>query len=171
MKLDEYQSNAKAIAIYPGELVYPALGLCGEVGELIHAISHDAEEVVKEAGDVLWYIANVASDAGLVLSEVVGRKTFPKDIDCWRLSTTKCDLSIQAGVVAEHVKKTLRDDAGVLCDKRRKGIKKDLKEIVDLLAKVCGFENTTLEDCAEKNIAKLLSRQERGKLTGDGDDR
>jgi hypothetical protein len=73
--------------------------------------------------------------------------------------------------VAEHVKKTLRDDAGVLCDKRRKGIKKDLKEIVDLLAKVCGFENTTLEDCAEKNIAKLLSRQERGKLTGDGDDR
>jgi hypothetical protein len=172
VKLIEYQTKAQATAIYPSPLIYPSLGLCGEIGELIQAVTEDSGQQEKEAGDVLWYIANTAADAGLSLDEVAGRKTFPGEPKGdWKLSVVLCDLSIQAGVVAEHVKKTVRDDAGVLCDKRRAGIRLALKKIIFSLTCICEYEMTTLEECAKKNIAKLLSRQERGKLTGDGDDR
>lgn len=175
MKLNEYQSGAKETAIYPGELVYPALGLCGEIGELFDAMDKGVwEEIPKEIGDVLWYVANVAADADLTLSEVMGRKTFPNNK---KLTYAESNIAIKeivfmGGVVAENVKKTLRDDAGVLCEKRRKNIKVALKDIVINLVTI-GWDycEDQLEDIAKANIEKLLSRQERGKLTGDGDNR
>ena len=174
MNLDEYQSNAKTTAIYPGELVYPALGLCGEISELLSAIEV-GDEIPKEVGDVLWYVANVAADAGLTLSEVMGRKTFPSYN---RIIYANSDHIIDAiilagGVVAENVKKTLRDNEGKLCDRRRTNIKKALKIIVRELNLLCWTvcDSVQLERCAKDNIAKLQSRQERGKLTGDGDNR
>jgi hypothetical protein len=175
VKLNEYQSGAKETAIYPGELVYPALGLCGEIGELFDAMDKGVwEEIPKEIGDVLWYVANVAADADLTLSEVMGRKTFPNNK---KLTYAESNIAIKeivfmGGVVAENVKKTLRDDAGVLCEKRRKNIKVALKDIVINLVTI-GWDycEDQLEDIAKANIEKLLSRQERGKLTGDGDNR
>jgi NTP pyrophosphatase (non-canonical NTP hydrolase) len=105
VKLLEYQTGAKATAIYPSPLIYPALGLCGEIGELIQAVVDDSGQQTKEAGDVLWYIANTAADADLALDDVAGRKTFPKEPKGgWKISQVLCDLSIQAGIVAEHVK-------------------------------------------------------------------
>ncbi len=41
LQLNKYQSGAVSTAIYPGTMVYPALGLCGEVGELIAAVTED----------------------------------------------------------------------------------------------------------------------------------
>ncbi len=176
MKLNEYQTGAKATAIYPGELIYPALGLCGEIGELCQASDYgDEEEIKKEIGDVLWYVANVASDSGLKLSEIMRRKTFPTTDKIWFAHGDYAldGIILAGGVIAENVKKTLRDDAGVLCENRRRNIKKALKEIVTHLNLVCWdcCSEVQLEDCAKANIAKLQSRQERGKLTGDGDDR
>lgn len=175
VKLNEYQSGAKETAIYPGELIYPALGLCGEIGELFVAVvDGNDEEIPKEIGDVLWYVANVAADAGLTLSEVMGRKMFPNNKT---LIYANDDIAIEAvviagGVIAENVKKTLRDDAGVLCTRRRKNIKEALKDIVVNLNTICWARcEDQLEDLAKANIEKLLSRQERGKLTGDGDNR
>jgi len=174
MKLDEYQSSAKTTAIYPGELIYPALGLCGEIGELLNAIGC-GDEIPKEVGDVLWYVANVAADAGLTLSEVMGQKTFPNHLS---INYANDDLIIDAiilagGEVAENVKKTLRDDEGKLCDRRRTNIKKALKIIVRELNLLCWStrDRVQLVRCAKDNIAKLQSRQSRGKLTGDGDNR
>jgi NTP pyrophosphatase (non-canonical NTP hydrolase) len=74
MRLDTYQNEAVKLAVYPGELSYPTLGLCGETGELLEAVSVNSRlNVLKEIGDILWYIANVANDAGLKLSEVCDR--------------------------------------------------------------------------------------------------
>ena len=85
MNFQEYQESARKTAIYPqlgNNLWYPALGLCGEAGEVAEKIkklhrdsngvvSYDKRlEIKKELGDVLWYISNLASELGLSLEEV-----------------------------------------------------------------------------------------------------
>lgn len=89
MQLSEYQQQASTTMAYPlvgSNLVYPALGLAGETGEVVehikkayrktgdtwcHGIDRDA--LGAELGDVLWYVAAIATEAGLDLSEIAGR--------------------------------------------------------------------------------------------------
>lgn len=81
--LDLYQSEAKTTAIYPKDraLEYLALKLCGESGEVAEKIGKcirdskpiDDQDLIKELGDVLWYIANLADHLGYDLSEVAER--------------------------------------------------------------------------------------------------
>lgn len=85
MKLSEYQVLSRETAIYPtlgAKIVYPALGLAGEAGEVVEKIKklvRDTDgtitlkfqtDLAKELGDVLWYVAQVATEAGLTLEEV-----------------------------------------------------------------------------------------------------
>ncbi len=82
MELSDYQAASRATAIYPGagaNLTYPALGLCGEAGECAEKVKKalrddggvltDArrEALASELGDVLWYLAQLATEAGLDL--------------------------------------------------------------------------------------------------------
>ena len=82
MELSEYQERSRATAVYPdagSNLTYPALGLCGEAGEAAEkvkkAIRDDGGELTPERraalaaelGDVLWYVAQLATEAGLDL--------------------------------------------------------------------------------------------------------
>lgn len=171
MKLDEYQELAVSTAIYPGTLAYPTLGLCGEAGELSGAWLDDRyDDVQKETGDVLWYVANVADDAGLLLSEVCGRKTFriPHGYNVFEAFQ---DLQVQCGKVAENVKKAIRDNDGVLTDARKSAVSVALYGIMRCLASVALSQGFSLHEAAKDNIAKLMSRKERGTLKGDGDDR
>lgn len=78
MKFNEYQSAAEETAIYPREhaVIYPALGLAGEAGEVAEKVKKwlrdgniDAGELHKEIGDVLWYIAALCSDLQDVFGE------------------------------------------------------------------------------------------------------
>lgn len=82
MTLNEYQQKALETAIYPTPIVYPALGLCGESGEVANKVkkvirdnnsefTNDKKaEIAKEIGDVLWYCATLANDLGYTLEEV-----------------------------------------------------------------------------------------------------
>ena len=79
MTFNEYQENASKTAIYPEQfkLVYPALGLAGEAGEVAEKVKKhirdgvlDVDAVKKEMGDVLWYLAALASDLGIELEDV-----------------------------------------------------------------------------------------------------
>jgi NTP pyrophosphatase (non-canonical NTP hydrolase) len=55
-----------------------SLGVAGEAGEvadymkkvLFHLIPLDREKLIKELGDVMWYVACLASKEGIPLSEV-----------------------------------------------------------------------------------------------------
>jgi len=89
---DHYQEQcASEFAFYPGMLVYPAMGLAGEAGEVVekvkklirddempldenfHTSDIDAEkrlEIAKELGDVLFYVAMIADDIDYTLSEI-----------------------------------------------------------------------------------------------------
>ncbi|MDR0975386.1 MAG: nucleoside triphosphate pyrophosphohydrolase family protein [Christensenellaceae bacterium] len=60
------------------EIVYYALGLAGETGEVVeHIKKHyrdgreiDKEAIKKELGDVLWYIAGFSHVLGFDMSEI-----------------------------------------------------------------------------------------------------
>jgi NTP pyrophosphatase (non-canonical NTP hydrolase) len=77
----------------------------------------------------------------------------------------------EAGEVAEKVKKTLRDDGGVLSDERRDALARELGDVLWYLSQLATEAGLDLEEIAAENLDKLLSRQERGVLRGSGDDR
>lgn len=79
LSLNYYQSQAYSLAKYPRKhaIVYPALGLAGESGEVAEKIkkwlrddTFDLDAIKKELGDVLWYIASLSADLGLTLEDV-----------------------------------------------------------------------------------------------------
>jgi NTP pyrophosphatase (non-canonical NTP hydrolase) len=80
-------------------------------------------------------------------------------------------LNGEAGEVAEKVKKIYRDDDGEITEKRRKAIKKELGDCLWYLSQVATDLDLSLDNVAAENIKKLLDRQKRGALHGDGDDR
>lgn len=88
MTLNEFQDRASVTALYPNagnNLLYPVLGLCGETGEVAEKVKKmirdDAgiltderkELMVKELGDVLWYVSQVARELGVTLDDVAQR--------------------------------------------------------------------------------------------------
>ena len=82
--LDMYQKVALTTAIYPREqaIIYPTLGLTGEAGEVANKVkkiirdgtdktSEDMVQAISsEIGDCLWYIAVLADDVGIKLSDI-----------------------------------------------------------------------------------------------------
>jgi NTP pyrophosphatase (non-canonical NTP hydrolase) len=85
MRISEYQELSRRTATYPdaGEnIIYPTLGLAGEAGEVAEKVKKllrdDAgvlsderrEALAGELGDVLWYAAQVATEAGLDLEAI-----------------------------------------------------------------------------------------------------
>ena len=80
-------------------------------------------------------------------------------------------LANEAGEVAGKIKKIFRDKAGVFGDAERDALKGELGDVLWYLAQVATELDLTLDEIATANIAKLRSRQERGKLGGDGDNR
>ncbi len=88
MTLDDYQQGALRTARYPdaARVLYPTLKLAGEAGEVAEKLGklmRDAgwapgepldpaqrNALVKELGDVLWYVAVLARDLDVPLEEV-----------------------------------------------------------------------------------------------------
>lgn len=77
----------------------------------------------------------------------------------------------EAGEVAEKIKKTLRDDAGVLTDERRDALAAELGDVLWYVAQVATEAGIDLAAAARANLDKLRSRQQRGVLGGSGDAR
>lgn len=87
MNLNEYQNKAIKTAIYPGQnsfagIMYCTLKLNGEAGEVAEKVGkilrddnglindNKRENLIKELGDVLWYIANLANELSISLDDV-----------------------------------------------------------------------------------------------------
>lgn len=88
-----------------------------------------------------------------------------------RLAYTTLGLNGEAGEVAEHIKKALRDDDGELTDERRAKITKELGDVLWYLAQTATEIGVPLSEIAAENVAKLASRSARGVLNGAGSDR
>ncbi len=80
-------------------------------------------------------------------------------------------LAGEAGEVCEHFKKALRDDGGVLTDERRQAVAKELGDVLWYVAAIATELGLSLGEVGQGNLEKLLSRQRRGVIKGDGDDR
>jgi NTP pyrophosphatase (non-canonical NTP hydrolase) len=85
MRLSEFQRASRRTATYPAagdNLVYPTLGLAGEAGEVAEKVKKLLRDdggvlgeerragLAAELGDVLWYVAQVATEAGLDLDAI-----------------------------------------------------------------------------------------------------
>lgn len=85
MEFNEYQLKAIDTAIYPNmesNPYYPTMGLVGEAGEIANKVKkimrdkggvideQTREDIQKELGDVLWYVAMVAFEFNLDLEDI-----------------------------------------------------------------------------------------------------
>ena len=77
----------------------------------------------------------------------------------------------EAGEVAEKVKKIYRDHGGVVSDAHRDDIKKELGDVLWYVAQLAHELGLSLSDVAKSNLEKLMSRKDRGTISGSGDDR
>ena len=85
MNVNDYQKEAMTLlnpALTEKEVLMNALmGLCGESGEAIDLMKKhlyqghdlDKEKLVKELGDIAWYLAEAATGLNIDLSEVLQR--------------------------------------------------------------------------------------------------
>jgi NTP pyrophosphatase (non-canonical NTP hydrolase) len=80
-------------------------------------------------------------------------------------------LAGEAGEVAEHAKKAIRDDGGSVSDMRRAAIARELGDVLWYVAQLASELGLDLDTIASENLEKLFSRQHRGVLSGSGDDR
>ena len=81
MTLSSYQKAAAGTAIYETQhaIIYPALGLAGEAGEVAEKIKKmlrdsnriSSDEIVKELGDVVFYATAIANYFNSDLTEVL----------------------------------------------------------------------------------------------------
>jgi NTP pyrophosphatase (non-canonical NTP hydrolase) len=86
--MNEYQADAATTAIYKWKVIYPALGLANEAGEVLGKLKklirdndvrfdgnskitdQQRADLGAELGDVLWYISNLSRDLGLTLNDI-----------------------------------------------------------------------------------------------------
>jgi NTP pyrophosphatase (non-canonical NTP hydrolase) len=80
-------------------------------------------------------------------------------------------LAGEAGEVAEHAKKAIRDDGGAVSDERRAALAKELGDVLWYVSQLASELGLDLDAIAAQNLDKLYSRQRRGVLSGSGDDR
>ena len=92
MHFEDYQKTSRKTALYPGvnnNFIYPTLGLAGETGEVVEKIKklmrndsvtqaseitdEKKNELEKEMGDVLWYLAQLATELGLDLETIASK--------------------------------------------------------------------------------------------------
>jgi NTP pyrophosphatase (non-canonical NTP hydrolase) len=80
-------------------------------------------------------------------------------------------LANEAGEVAGKVKKIFRDKAGMIGATECEALKAELGDVLWYIAQVATELDLRLDDIAAGNLAKLIDRQSRGVIHGEGDDR
>ena len=88
LSMNAYQAEASKTGIYRWKVIYPALGLSNEAGEVLGKIKKlirdkditfneigdlpgaDRAAIADEIGDVLWYCAMLAKDINISLNDV-----------------------------------------------------------------------------------------------------
>ncbi|CAN5185146.1 nucleoside triphosphate pyrophosphohydrolase family protein [soil metagenome] len=77
----------------------------------------------------------------------------------------------EAGEIAEKFKKYIRDLDSDMSKLDVDDMAKELGDVLWYIAVLGDYLGLSMEDIADKNIAKLASRQARGTLKGSGDNR
>lgn len=194
MKVNEYQTKARITANYSPAIIYPALGLGGESGEFAEKINDIVgcieipldikNDIIKELGDCLWYLSNLAFDINFTLEEIACLN-LECNTDGLTFSSYQAMASMNSkyyaksslkymgfvGRVLEDVKKMLRDDGEKLTEKRRLNIAQNLSMCMLCISNLAEMLDFNFEDVALFNLEKVSSRMKRGVISGEGDNR
>lgn len=197
MNLSEYQAKARETAIYTevkeniyptqsSNIIYPALGLVGECGEVAEKIkklirddkgimSPDREiAIAKELGDCCWYLANICCDTNLDLKMIhdmrgssIQQRT--RQFDYYQLIL--CMNRHTTGVVTalEHLYYDSKGNLSAMS--KYTEIPQHMSHILACIEEFARRLNLTLENIYTANLEKLAGRKNRGTLRGDGDNR
>lgn len=163
MTFEEYQKEAVSFRTdTANNEEYLTLGLIAEVGEAAGKLAKrrrdgvfDEKAFVKELGDILWFVANLA--------EYYDRE------NCTKFSAELKDCfeaEVDDERFDEDIMRLLVYWTGFFSDEG--------SHLSDIVFEVGGFAKKygyTLEQVAEINIAKLRDRAARGVIKGNGDER
>ncbi len=190
MNLSEYQKKARTTAICTQindtQIIYPALGLIGECGELadkIKKIIRDdggeitpdrKEGVKKECGDVMWYCANICCEMGsdldvmykmrgYFISQKIKKLPLPRLIFCLHRHAAEAAALLESWYYKDHGSPS---QIG-----RYVGIHNNITHILVCITEIAKKFGYTLEEVCVANMEKLARRKSRGTLHGEGDDR
>jgi NTP pyrophosphatase (non-canonical NTP hydrolase) len=164
--IEEYYIKSRGTAIYPdigNNYSYPLLGLieeCSEVDEKIETGDNSIGNIMKELGDVYWYLSSCCFELKINFLELIKSPI-----------ETKLKLSTEASKIAGYLKKIIRDDDGILVDEKKEKIILSLKKIVYIVNRYESEYRISKLDIMNTNLEKLFSRKSRGVLKGSGDNR
>jgi hypothetical protein len=192
---NDYQDFTATTALYPTQVEreYLALGLCSEAGEIAELdatdiavdedITRTVDEMVKELGDCMWYVARLAAFYQWPLYDLVLHARLLADmLEKSAMSTLPdCVLGLcaSAGSAAGVIKKQLRDGASYSGEKMQQEADKLRGALVAHVAAVVAIarmlavirSGVDLEHILERNRIKLTGRKERGTIRGEGNER
>lgn len=180
MNFETYQIESRKTAQYPNvgqNFIYPSLGLMGEFGELAEKIKKSMRDdngivtesrrndIIKESGDVLWYIFNLASELGIKIE------------NCH--PTVIVDTSLEGFIfeIYHYLYKVIYQiDCMRLSEKTINehpinSIKHNLSTALFIIEVFLRKSNSSLEEAMQINIDKLHDRKNRGVISGSGDNR
>lgn len=190
MDLREYQKRARSTAIYleikNSQMIYPALGLvgeCGEVADKFKKITRDdngkttqnrKDSIKKELGDVMWYCANICCDTNLCLDMMyemrnasiihkIRNLVLPRLVLCMNRHAT----SISQFLEQWFYEYDCRENESY----RFISLGSHLTHILTCVEEMAIRYDFTLEEVCNANIDNLLGRKGRGTLKGSGDNR
>lgn len=158
---------------------------------VINSISKDDLDHLRQLRTDQESLAGPENFADAYQTVAIANAAYPGKGTMLGLLYLACKQNGEAGEIAEHAGKFLRDDAfshrsvyspeadrpnmtfefGIMNNERRELIIKEIGDNLWYLAALCQELNTTLSEAMLENIGKLASRTERGTLQGEGDQR
>lgn len=171
MKIEDYKKITEETAIYPKSvknfsLAYCWLGLieeCTEAQEAMEEFLKDPKDellrkaLVKEMGDVCWYVTSLAMLQDLSLEEIFHCKAPLEDLYMHK--------TINA--FSGYIKKYYRDKKDIKKEEFTGTLSLLITGVFDMLSN----HDITLEEVLQTNYDKLTKRKEKNLLHGDGDNR
>ncbi len=191
MNLSEYQAKARETAytylqVENSQIIYPALGLvgeCGEVAEKVKKLIRDSNNVMtdkraaaitKELGDCCWYLANICCDTKLDLEMIydmrgssIQHKT--RQLDYYQLAIHMNRHAMGIATALERLYYESKCNLGMMS--KYTEIPQHMSNVLACIEEFARRLGATLEDVYVANIENLAGRKQRGTLHGDGDDR
>lgn len=128
------------------KLINGALGLCGEVNEYIREKLF-IEKRLNEAGDVMWYVAELAEGLGVTFAEIAA-------IDEYK----SADIYDEAALIADAVKKHAFQGHKINTYEITLG----LNAIMTAISRRMSDFGYSMDDILRGNVEKLLKRYPNG---------
>jgi NTP pyrophosphatase (non-canonical NTP hydrolase) len=122
-----------------------------------------------EARNIQWTARNCAYN--LADYQELSRKTY-KDLEVEsNLTYPVLGMLNEAGEFAGKFKKIFRDKGGAIDEETRLALRDELGDVLWYMTQICTNLGFSLDELAAANLEKVLSRLERGKIHGSGDNR